>query len=94
MTNKTLMVVRHDGQILSKTLIFPYNIKGSINNVANALIRIREVNMLSFTEITSDLYDHLQGKYPDDSYLPEKDHIRYRNYIINNIHICIFITHI
>ena len=34
----------------------------------NALSRIREVSMLSFTEITSDIYDHLQGKYPDDSY--------------------------
>ena len=42
--------------------------KGSMNIVADALSRIREVNMLSFTEITSDLYDHLQGKYPDDSY--------------------------
>ena len=33
-----------------------------------ALSRIREVNMLSFIEITSYLYDHLWGKYPDDSY--------------------------
>ena len=39
-----------------------------MNTVADALSRIREVNMLSFTEITSDLYDHLRGKYPDDSY--------------------------
>ena len=38
------------------------------NIVADALSRIREVNMLSFTEITSDLYDHLRGKYPNDSY--------------------------
>ena len=39
-----------------------------MNIVADALNRIREVNMLSFTEITSNLYDHLQGKYPDDNY--------------------------
>ena len=39
--------------------------------VADALSRIREVNMLSFTEITSDLYDHLRGQYPDDSYFPK-----------------------
>ena len=39
-----------------------------MNTVVDALSRIREVNMLSFTEISSDLYDHLRGKYPDDSY--------------------------
>ena len=27
--------------------------------------RIREVNMFSFTEITSNFYDHLRGKYPN-----------------------------
>ena len=43
--------------------------KGSMNIVDDALSRIREVNMLNFTEITSDLYDHLRGKYPDDSHL-------------------------
>ena len=39
-----------------------------MNTVVDALSRIREVNMLSFIEITSNLYDHLRGKYPDDSY--------------------------
>ncbi len=42
--------------------------KGSMNTVADALSRIHEVNMLSFTEIKSDLYDHLRGKYLDDSF--------------------------
>ena len=42
--------------------------KGSMNTVADALSRIKEVNMLSFTEIKSDLLDHLRGKYLDDSY--------------------------
>ena len=39
-----------------------------MNIVADALSRIREVNMLSFTEITSYLHDHLRGKYREDSY--------------------------
>ena len=39
-----------------------------MNAITDALSRIREVNMLSFTQITSYLYDHLPGKYPDDSY--------------------------
>ena len=39
-----------------------------MNNVVDALSHIREVNMLSFTEITLDIYDHLRGKYSDDSY--------------------------
>ena len=42
--------------------------KGSMNTVANALSRIKEVSMLSFTEIKYDLLDHLQGKYLDDIY--------------------------
>ena len=42
--------------------------KGSMNTIIDELSRIREVNMLSFTEITSDLCDHLRGKYPNDSY--------------------------
>ena len=42
--------------------------KGSMNIVVGALSCIREVNMLSFTEITSDIYDHLLGKYPDVNY--------------------------
>ena len=29
-----------------------------MNTVIDELNRIREVNMLSFTEITSDIYDH------------------------------------
>ena len=33
-----------------------------------------------------------QGDHQDPS--PEKDNIRYRNYVITNIQICIFITHI
>ena len=31
--------------------------KGSLNNVANALSRIPEVNALSFTEISTDLFE-------------------------------------
>ena len=42
--------------------------KGSMNTVADALSHIKEVNMLSFTEIKYDLLDHLRGKYLDDSY--------------------------
>ena len=37
-----------------------------MNTVVDALNHIREVNMLSFTEITSYLYDHLRGKYRDE----------------------------
>ena len=40
-----------------------------MNTIVDALGHIREVNMLNFIEITSNLYDHLRGKYPDDSYL-------------------------
>ena len=39
-----------------------------MNIVVDALSRIREVNMLSFIEIASNLYDHLRGKYPDHCY--------------------------
>ena len=42
--------------------------KGSMNIVLDALTRIKEVNMLGFTEIKSDLLDHLQGIYLEDSY--------------------------
>ena len=42
--------------------------KGSMNTVVDALSCIKEVNMLSFTEIKSDILDHLRGKYLDDSY--------------------------
>ena len=55
--------------ILSRTFILLYDItKGSMITVVDALNRIHEVNMLSFIEITSDLYDCLGGMYPDDSY--------------------------
>ena len=40
-----------------------------MNTVVDALSRIKEVNILSFTEIKSDLLDHLRGKYLDDSYI-------------------------
>ena len=39
-----------------------------MNTIADALSRIKEVNILSFTEIKSDLLDHLQEKYLDDRY--------------------------
>ena len=39
-----------------------------MNIVIDALNRIRELNMLSFTEITLYLYDHLREKYPNDNY--------------------------
>ena len=39
-----------------------------MNIVVDALSRICEVNMLSFTKITSDLYDHLREKYPDHNH--------------------------
>ena len=39
-----------------------------MNTVVDALSCIKEVNMLSFMEIKSDLLDHLRGKYLDDSY--------------------------
>jgi hypothetical protein len=42
--------------------------KGSLNTVADALSRLHEVNMLSFTELKSDLFDLLRGKYLDDSF--------------------------
>ena len=42
--------------------------KGSMNTVADALSRIKEVNILSFTKIKFDLLDHLRGKYLDDNY--------------------------
>ena len=42
--------------------------KGSMNTIVDALSHIREVNMLSFNEISSYLYDLLWEKYPDDSY--------------------------
>ena len=41
--------------------------KGSMNTVVDALSHIKEVNMVSFTEIKSDLLDRLRGKYLDDS---------------------------
>ena len=43
-------------------------LRGSMNTMVDALSLIKEVNMLNFIEITSNLYDHLQGKYHDDSY--------------------------
>ena len=42
--------------------------KGSMNTIVDTLSNIKEVNMLSFTEIKSDILDHLRGKYLDDSY--------------------------
>ena len=42
--------------------------KGSMNTDVDALSLIKEVNMLSFTEIKSDFLDHLRGKYLDDIY--------------------------
>ena len=51
--------------------VFDFSIryrKGSMNTITDALSHIREVNMLSFIEITSYLYDHLRGKYLDDNY--------------------------
>ena len=42
--------------------------KGSMNTIADALSRIKVVNMVSFTEIKSDLLDHYRAKYLDDSY--------------------------
>jgi hypothetical protein len=41
---------------------------GSLKIVADALSRIHEVNMLSFTKLKSDLFDQLRGKYLDDSF--------------------------
>ena len=42
--------------------------KGSMNSVADALSHIKEVNVLSFTEIKSDLLNHIRGRYLDDRY--------------------------
>ena len=42
--------------------------KGSMNTVVDALSHIKEINMLSFTEIKSNILDRLRGKYLDDSY--------------------------
>ena len=39
-----------------------------MNTIVDALSRIKEVNIPSFTKIKSYLLDHLGGKYLDDSY--------------------------
>ena len=42
--------------------------KGFVNTIIDALSHICEVNLFTFTKITSNLYDHLQGTYHDDIY--------------------------
>ena len=42
--------------------------KGSMIIVVDVVSHICEIIMLSFTGITSNIYDHLQGYYPDDNY--------------------------
>ena len=42
--------------------------KGFMNTFGDALGRIREVNMLIFTEVTLYFYDHLRGKYPNGKF--------------------------
>ena len=45
--------------------------KDSMNTIVDALSLIKEVNILSFTEIKYDLLDHLRGKYLDNNYFSE-----------------------
>ena len=44
------------------------SLKGSMHTIPNVLSHIREINMISFTEIVSNIYDRLRGVYPNDNY--------------------------
>ena len=48
---------------------FDFSRKGSMNTITNTLSYIHEVNIFSFTEIKSSLYEQPRGKYLDDIYI-------------------------
>ena len=60
--NMILLVLKVDGQILSKTYVSIHYCKGLMNSIVEALSCIHEVNMFIFTKLKSDLFDQLQGK--------------------------------
>ena len=66
--NMILLVLKVDGQILSKTFFSIHYRKGLTNSIVEALTCIHEVNMFIFTKLKSDNFDQLQGKCLHDSF--------------------------
>ena len=78
------------GQALHSHIIVAMSV--SLRNEIEVTNRDVNKKIVEKRMVTTPFSQKCEGGHQDP--FPEKDNIRYRNHVISNIHICIFITYI